>query len=210
MLEYEKKLHFDKRYEKSCQSVIGRIVCSVLWCLIVYALVVYAVKIFRYSIPDIMAWEHCRKNISICQMKFSPVELVIDVAGLIICIIEAVRLSKITAQNHSVRNVDDGTSKGLLTKGYYGQARHPMYGVFIMIYVCMFSTFHSVLGIALTIAFIAGQYINAIMEEKRILIPRFNEDYSTYQDKVHNIVMTKRQIIVAGAIILTNIVGLFF
>ncbi|MHA1381152.1 MAG: methyltransferase family protein [Candidatus Helarchaeota archaeon] len=72
----------------------------------------------------------------------------------------------------------------VLTNGNYKKIRHPMYAYFLIGYSGFFCGFGSFVGILLCLIFGISSYHDAILEEKKQLIPLFQEKYNTYKDIV--------------------------
>ncbi|HEX3078668.1 MAG TPA: methyltransferase, partial [Lachnospiraceae bacterium] len=101
------------------------------------------------------------------------------------------RLFHITIQNHSVKNKNEDIPKRLLKDSYYASVRHPMYGTFVILYMGILLSLRSLDGMLIALLMTVGQYVNAIIEEKRILRPVFHEEYQLYIREVKGILLKK-------------------
>jgi protein-S-isoprenylcysteine O-methyltransferase Ste14 len=119
----------------------------------------------------------------------------------------SVRLLKITLQNHSVNNKSEDKPERLLKDGYYAYVRHPMYGTFAILYMGTLLSLRSLNGIIIALLMTGGQYVNAIIEEKRILKLVFQEEYQQYTREVKGILLKKTQIIILTIMMIFCIVG---
>lgn len=176
MLKYEEKLHFDEHYRKlqsnSYLQATRAIIYGVLGYIILYSLIQY---VFLY-IPDFKPWNEFETWFTLGSLRFVKADLVYFVCGLITNCYGISRLLKITAQNHSAKNEkEDGTPAKLLINGYYAKVRHPMYGTFVILQAGLMLSLRSFIGLMIALMIVIAQYINAIMEEKKKLVPTFGE-----------------------------------
>ncbi len=207
MLKYEEMLHFDEHYKKLQESHLIRIswiiLSSTVWYTIIYVLLKFAIT----YIPDIYAWNHAESWFTFERLKFIKLDLIYFFIGLIMVYYGSIRLFRITIQNHSVKTESGDIPKRLLKDGYYAAVRHPMYGTFVVLYMGILLSLRSLDGIIIALLMIVGQYVNAIIEEKRVLQPVFREEYQLYISKVKGILFKKTQIIILTIVLIFCILG---
>jgi protein-S-isoprenylcysteine O-methyltransferase Ste14 len=210
MLKYEEKLHFDKYYNKlQSTSVLHKVislVCNVAGYIVIY----YFIKYFLTSLPDFRPWSNSVPWLSLGGVLFSKIDLIYFTCGLILICYGSIKLSKITIQNHSVRNEKSNTPERLLVTGYYAKVRHPMYGTFIIMQAGFMLSLRSLGGIIIACIIFAFQYVNAVVEEKRLLLPTFGEEYKTYVQNVGRMLLTRSEVVALSLIMLLSAVGFLF
>lgn len=115
----------------------------------------------------------------------------------------------IIIQNKEVHESRNNPSV-LLTDGYYGKTRHPMYTMFIFIFTSLsfglFSYFGMLVGLFAFIVFV----ILALVEEQTMLKPIFKEEYEKYKKDVPRRFLRNWQMIIILILIIFNIIGIFF
>ncbi len=210
MLKYEEKLHFDKHYNKLQSNGFLNKTIGLIWGIIGYGLLYYLIKYVLTYIPDIQPWNDLKIWFVIGDVRFVKVDLIYVAYGLILNCYGTIRLSKITAQNHSAKSEKGCTPNKLLISGYYAKVRHPMYGTFIILQAGFMLSLRSLAGIIIALIIMGFQYVNAIIEEKKQLIPIFNEEYSLYTNNVCRMLLTTSEIIVFISAILISAVGFAF
>lgn len=210
MLKYEEKLHFDERYKKLQSNHISQRIIRLLWTVIGYGLIYACLKYVFLFIPDIQPWNHSETWFTIYNIKFIKADLLYFVGGLIANLYGAVRLSKITIQNHSAKDKKNDKPKELLHTGYYGKVRHPMYGTFLILQAGCLLPLRSLAGIIVTFLLALIQYLNAITEEKHRLIPIFREKYQGYQKNVKAMLFTKPEAVLFLLPVLFSALGFAF
>ncbi len=210
MLKYEEKLHFDKYYNKlQSTSVLHRVinlVCDVAGYIVLY----YFIKYFLTSLPDFRPWSNFMPWFSLGGVFFSKIDLIYFAYGLILICYGTIKLSKITIQNHSVRDEKINTSEKLLVTEYYAKVRHPMYGTFIIMQAGFMLSLRSLDGIIIACIIVAFQYTNAAVEEKKQLIPIFGEEYKTYAQNVGRMLLTRSEVIALCLVVFLSAVGFIF
>ena len=210
MLKYEEELHFDKFYEKLKSNSFPHKVIHLVWGVIVYILLFYSVKYILNSIPDFQPWGNFKTWFALGEVRFIKLDLGYFIYGIILTCYGTMRLSKITDQNHSVRNEEGSDPKKLLVDGYYARVRHPMYGTFILLQAGFMLSLRSFVGIIIAILVFIFQYANAVIEEKKKLIPIFGEEYRFYAKNVNRMLLIKSEIIVLSLAALLSVVGFAF
>lgn len=95
-------------------------------------------------------------------------------------------------------------------KEYYAKVRHPMYGTFIILQAGFMLSLRSFVGIIIAFIVLIFQYANAVIEEKKQLIPIFWEEYRIYVKNVNRILLTKSEIIAFSLATLLSVVGFVF
>ena len=207
MLEYEKKLHFDEHYKKLQSMNVSQEIGRLTWSVAGYFILYTALKYVLMFIPDFRPWNNIGTWFTFCTIPFSRYDTVYFAFGLIANCYGSIRLMKITAQNHSVKNEKSGSPTKLLTNGCYAKVRHPMYGTFIILQSSLLLSLRSFIGIIFAIVVVAFQYFNAAWEEKKKLIPLFGDDYRVYSSAVRGILLKKWEIFVLAAVALFSLAG---
>jgi len=210
MLKYEEKLHFDKYYNELKSNSFPHKVINSAWSIIGYALLFYFVKYILTFIPDFQPWSNFKMWFTLGGVRYIKSDLVYFICGIILTCYGTIRLSKITVQNHSVRNEKDSAPKELLVNGYYAKVRHPMYGTFIILQAGFMLSLRSFVGIIIALIVLIFQYENAVIEEKKQLIPIFGEEYRLYVKNVNRILLTKSEIIIFALATLLSVLGFAF
>lgn len=210
MLKYEERLHFDQHNERLSEGVWSNRAISVFWCLACYFLIYYLIRRYCSGVPDICAWSSSQVWCVLYGITITYADGIYFIVGLVLMCYGSLRLSEITKQNHSVRDKASDTPDKLLTIGCYSQIRHPMYGIFVIMYSSVFIAFHSAVGIIIIALLYVLQVINAVIEERHKLIPRFGNEYCEYRSRVRNLIFSKQQVALFIALIVVTIIGLLF
>jgi len=193
MLEYEKALHFDKQYEKLQKSPLLKLFWISIRSIICYTLLFYLLKMGTDKIPDLYAWRHMHTWITMGRVSFIKADIFYYAAGLVITCYASFQLDRITVQNHSVKRDNNKTPERILNEGYYAKKRHPMYGTFLLFYIGLFLSFRSLDGMLLAFLMIGFQYLNAVLEEKRILKSELKDEYQKYKEEVRGMLFDKKE-----------------
>ncbi|NHK32625.1 MAG: isoprenylcysteine carboxylmethyltransferase family protein [Asgard group archaeon] len=98
----------------------------------------------------------------------------------------------------------------LLTDGYYGNIRHPMYSSITHLYFGLFYGLCSSLSLPLMIFFSILFYVFSIFEERYMLIPQFGDSYVTYMTKVGDRILNSNNKIIYSIYIGIITIGLYF
>lgn len=93
---------------------------------------------------------------------------------------------------------------------YYAKKRHPMYGTFLFLYIGVLLSLRSLNGILLALLLIGFQYINAILEEGRILKTKLKIEYQQYKREVKGIFFNLEQRILIVIIFMVCLIGFIF
>lgn len=210
MLKYEEKLHFDKYYSKLQSNSVLYKVIGLVWGIAGYVLLYYFIKYIFTCIPDFQPWNNFKTWFALGGVRFIKADLVYFTCGIILACYGTIRLSKITVQNHSVKNDKSNTPKKLLVDGYYAKVRHPMYGTFIILQVGFMLSLRSFVGMIIALIVIIVQYANAVIEEKSQLIPIFKEEYNLYIKNVSCMILARFEIITFTLAALLSAVGFIF
>lgn len=208
MLNYEKKLHLDERY-KNMQSlnIIKRAV-ALIWGCVGYIVLYLLLKYVLLFVTDIQPWNNSDELFALYNISFSRYDCVYFALGILTNLYASLKLAKITAQNHSVKNKKDDNPTKLLTDGCYAKVRHPMYGNFIILQSCFLLSLRSLWGIVLALVIAAFQCFNAMREENEKLIPIFKEEYKSYSKSARSMLLTKWEFIILTSFFIVSIVGL--
>lgn len=210
MLKYEEKLHLDKHYNNLQSNNVLYKLISLIGGVVGYAVLYYFIDYILTFIPDIKPWSDFTPWFSLGGLIFTITDLIYFACGLILFCYSTIKLSKITIQNHSVRNDKSNAPNELLVNGYYAKVRHPMYGTFIMLQAGFMFSLRSFNGIIIAMIIIVLQYVNSVIEERRFLIPTFGEKYKIYTNNVCHMLLTRSEIVVLTLISLLSIVGFAF
>ena len=210
VLDYEKKLHFDEHYKK-LQSLNGtQKAGKLLWGEAGYVIVFILLKYVLRYLPDLQPWNHAGVWFTFCSIPFSKYDCPYIIYGLIANCYGSIRLIKITTQNHSVKDKNNGVPLNLLTDGCYAKVRHPMYGTFIILQSSLLLSLRSLIGIIVALGVVVFQYFNAKWEEKKKLIPLFEKNYLNYSKVACNILLEKWEIFVLTVAAFLSLAGFIF
>lgn len=113
---------------------------------------------------------------------------------------------KINRDAHSVRNSPDY----LLTDGYYEKTRNPMYTYFLFIFSALSFVLCSSLALAIAGFVVIVLYVLIFIEEKYMLIPKFNNEYLEYKKKVPRRLLRNWHLLLFFSLLSFNIIGIFF
>ncbi len=189
MLKYEEKLRLDEQWEKlsagKCKSMLSPFSLTAFY---VAALLLIRWLRFGWAKP------------SLSDGAFY-------IIGLIVFLYGSIRFMKINRENHAVRGKKN-TPSALLTDGVYAKVRHPMYGSFVICAVAFLLPMQSWLGAFLSVLFAAFQYANAVIEERRKLIPLFGEEYLVYRQKTPRLLLKTWEAVVLFVLLATSIIML--
>lgn len=210
MLDYEKKLHFDKHYKK-LQSLNGvHKICALIWGAAGYVIALILLKYVLLLFPDLQPWDNAKTWFTFNSIPFSKYDCPYIVFGLAANCYGTIKLMKITKQNHSIKDKESGMPSKLLTDGCYAKVRHPMYGAFIILHSSLLLSLRSFIGIIFALGVVIFQYFNAKWEEKKNLIPLFRENYINYSKVACNILLTKWEFLVLSIVVLLSLIGFIF
>lgn len=207
MLEYEKRLHLDKQWEKMQSGCAMNNMISVVWNILCFILIFFCLRWLMTDIPDVHPWSNSSLWRSIFGISFLYVDILFFLFGIIMYMYGSIRFIGINKENHSVRTKND-MPESLLITGFYAKVRHPMYGVFVIKFAAVFLSLRSVIGIFLTVLFAITQYVNAYREEKKILIPLFDDEYRQYSDKVEHLLLNKWEVVMLLIFVTFGLTGL--
>lgn len=208
MLDYEKKLHLDENWKKIQNLNLGTYVIQLAVNIITYVVLFLLLKWLLLYIQDMNSWNSSSVLFSCWQLSFKMSDIIYFIGGLIMYLYGTVRFIGICRQNKSVKD-NMGKPLELITSGYYAKLRHPMYGVFIIRAFAILLSVRSLIGILLALLFAASQYINALREEKKILIPLFGAQYNEYEHIVKGMLLHKWEACVLFIWVLIGVLGLF-
>ncbi|NHK30355.1 MAG: hypothetical protein FK730_03325 [Asgard group archaeon] len=107
---------------------------------------------------------------------------------------------------HTVRN----SPNYLLTDGYYGKVRHPMYSMFMLVFLGISIALISSLSIAVFSFVVIVLMILIFVEEKYMLKPIFKENYDEYRKSVRRYFLQTWQWILIILFLTVHIIGIFF
>lgn len=211
MLKYEEKLHFDEHYRKLQSNSFLQATRAITYGVVGYIFLYFLVQYVFLFIPDFKPWNEFETWFTLGSLRFVKADLVYFTCGLITNCYGILRLLKIMNQIHSVKNEkEDGKPLKLSTNGYYAKVRHPMYGTFILLQAGFMLSLRSFVGLMIALMIVITQYINAIMEEKKKLVPTFGEEYYLYMKNVGSKLLTKPEIIIFSLATMISVLGLVF
>ncbi|MDD3920491.1 MAG: methyltransferase [Eubacteriales bacterium] len=208
MRKYEKKLHLDERYEKLKTTLRGDKINRLLLGIGGYVVLYFALQYLLTDLPDIRPWSGAAVLFSYAAIAFTKVDLAYVAFGIGIFAYAAVRLAKITEENHAAMEKDGVTPKKLLTDGCYTRVRHPMYGALILLQAGMLLSLRSLDGLVLAVLLGALFYWNGAREEKQKLIPRFGAAYEAYIRAVPGRLLAPGEWIALATALVVNLIGL--
>lgn len=175
-----------------------------------YILLFWLLNLILDCLPDQELWGKIDFEISPLSFSLNFFSFISFIIGLIIFCYGVLRLSGISEQNHKARDSKTRKPVKLLTEGYYGEVRHPMYGTFMLIQLGLFLSLRSLLATIVIALFIITQYANGIFEEKRELAKIFGEEYELYRRKVKSKYLTGLMKIIFGLAGILTIPGIIF
>ena len=210
MLKYEEKLHLDEHYKKLQSNSILQIAIGIIWSVVGYILLYYFIKYVLLVIPDVQPWNDFETWFILGGIRFVKADFIYFTCGLIINCYGTIKLSRISVQNHSVKNKKNNIPTKLLTNGYYAKVRHPMYGTFIVLQAGFMMSLRSFVGMIVALLITIFQYMNAIIEEKKHLVPNFGEEYNLYTKSVRGMFLTKSEIIIFIVVVIFSTIGFVF
>ncbi len=208
MLDYEKKLHLDERWERLRSCATGKNVVQMLFSVLCYTALYLSMKCVLGFLPDRTPWQASPPLTAFWGLSFARADAVFFGLGLLAYLYGSIRYRGINRQNHSVRRNGD-TPDALLTEDYYAKVRHPMYGVFVICFAAVLLSLRSLIGMVLTVAWTALQYANARREEKRVLRPLFADRYDEYCKRVRRMLLTPAETTLLVLAMAAGLVGLF-
>ncbi len=209
MRDYEKRLKLDQKSKKLQENTLFKKVIILIWTLISFALIYYFLRYLLTFVNEIKPYSNEDIWFEIGRVGFIEIDLVYIFIGWFSCTYGAFRLVKITKENHKAKKDDSKVPTKLLTTGYYSKTRHPMYGAFILLQAVFLLSLRSLIGLILGLAWIAFQYFNAYKEEKKNLIPIFDEKYLDYKKQVRFSTLRLHEIILIAAFIIFSFIGFF-
>ena len=210
MLEYERKLHLDKNYEKFQSSRTLKILMNLVSGIFRYVIAYGILKYIMRFIPSFHLWSNYETWVTFFTIPLLKCDLIFFLVGIVLYGLESIHIGTIIAQNHSIKDQNGDSPNQLLTDGVYSTLRHPMYGAFIILEACVLLSIGSLYGVFLTIAFIILHYCNAFYEEKKNLIPQFRDKYINYMKTTHRMLLRKWEVFVLAVAIIINLIGLVY
>lgn len=137
---------------------------------------------------------------------FKTIHLLIGAICFALGSYHCILVVKINKEAHTVRNNPDF----LITDGYYGKVRNPMYTFFLFIFSGLSFALCSSLAIAVAFLVFIVLIILILVEEKYLLKPKFKEKYDVYKKTVPRRLLQNWQILVLCVLLSFNIIGIFF
>ncbi len=139
--------------------------------------------------------------------NFTFMNILHFIIGLIVFSFAFYKFMGVMILNHECRDPKTRKPVKLITKGYYSKLRHPIYGYMILINTSFTFALKSIIPILFTILFTALFLINGWYEEKRELIPLFEEKYIKYKKEVQRMYFDKKMLIILLALYCILIAG---
>ncbi len=208
MLEYEKRLRLDEKWEKLKSRSINGKIFKFIFSTLLYSISYFILRLVAKGIPDIKSWNQGVEWMNVLGIPLLISDLIFFIGGLTLFLLGSIRLAAITTQNHKVKGADDEPT-ALLCTGYYSLVRHPMYGAFVICYAGIWLSLRSLIGMAVFIVFTIIQYFNAKHEERKRLIPKFGATYLDYIRSVPRRLLQIYEIILLSGIIALVVIGFF-
>ncbi len=165
------------------KSITAVLIISVFY-VIMYLLLKEALNFI--PVPSLYLWKGFDPLFKILNIELTVMDIVYFIFGLIVINHGAVNLIHITEKNHTAQDMKTRKPTKLLTTGFYAKARHPMYGTFIMISLGTFFSTRSLWGAVIVLLVLIIQTLNAVIEEKTVLIETFGKEYEDYKKEVKN------------------------
>lgn len=215
MLNYEKKLHFDQHYQKLQKiSATARHsgwhrAATLLLAAVCYAPLYYGAKYLLTLCPDLPLWRQAAFWFWAGPVPVYFADILYFAGGFVLFCWGGAKLGAAGAQNPGKADTI-GTSPTLLTSGIYSKVRHPMYSAFILLQSGFLLSLRSLAGLVLALLVVAGQYANAIAEERHTLLPQFGDAYTAYRAKVPRWLFRYGEAALLLLAILFSTAGLFF
>jgi len=103
----------------------------------------------------------------------------------IVFIIIGINFAKRARKEYKVKSLDESDTK-LITYGIYRIIRHPVYSAWAILFLGVAIISDSLISLITCPLIIIILEINAAIEEKLILIPKYNEAYENYKRKTPN------------------------
>ncbi|MHA1378757.1 MAG: methyltransferase family protein [Candidatus Helarchaeota archaeon] len=132
------------------------------------------------------------------------------ILGLPIFVYSLINLFKIIQANIKATGGKNATPQVLLTNGYYGKVRHPMFGTLIMVGLSLMVAWGSIIGLGACLIVSLIFLYDANKEERTQLIPKFGEDYIKYRQKVPAIFFTRNSSVGVVVLLVLAIFGTVF
>lgn len=118
------------------------------------------------------------------EINSSILDIIQYIFGLFLITYSFVRITEISKVNHAVLDKETRTPHRLCKEADYASVRHPMYGMFMINALCLGNMIGSYLFLGLGLLIMIFQGMNGILEEQKTLLPKFGDEYRTYQCEV--------------------------
>ncbi len=140
--------------------------------------------------------------------KFTLMNLVHFIVGFGLYIYSVYHFINVIIENHNVRDPETRKPFKLITDGYYGKVRHPMYGMMILIYITFFFAHKSWLSLLVGILLAIILILNGWYEERYNLLPLFGNEYKEYRLAVENSYFDKITRVIIFLLVLIQFAGI--
>ncbi|WP_457556466.1 methyltransferase family protein [Candidatus Harpocratesius sp.] len=118
------------------------------------------------------------------ELNFTILDIFQYILAISLYIYANLRIIRISVQNRSVIDKNSRLPNELLIEKYYEKVRHPMYGMFMINGLFFGCITGSLIFLSIGIILVIIQSINGVVEEQKILIPKFKEKYISYKKNV--------------------------
>ncbi len=196
-----------KKIIKFIESVIIFICLSV-----VYAIFLRLIWYILSILPDKKLWSSLSNfyKINIFNHVYDSFDIIYLILGFPLFVYGGYNLVQISKMISKAHDRKTRTPIKLLKDKYYRKVRHPMYAMFMFINLGLFFSLRSTFGIFIPFIMIPSFAFNGWMEEKKILIPKFEDEYKEYAKKVRSRYFTKVTGGYVTLLLILSVLGLIF
>jgi protein-S-isoprenylcysteine O-methyltransferase Ste14 len=161
-------------------------------------------------LPGPYLWAAIDRTVSVATGTISLATLLHILLGYTLFIYGSYHAWQATRLKNTVEDTKHELATRVLDTGYYGQVRHPMYGMFILANVGLGFAMSSIYGLAFGLLSLVVFVANGFFEEKYVMLRFFREAYLDYRQRVTARYFTPGQAIVLAIYLALNLAGLFF
>jgi protein-S-isoprenylcysteine O-methyltransferase Ste14 len=161
-------------------------------------------------LPGLYLWAAIDQTITVATRTTSLATLLHILSGYTLFIYGSYHAWQATRLKNTVEDTKHELATRVLDTGYYGQVRHPMYGMFILANVGLGFAMSSIYGFAFGLFSVVLFVANGYFEEKYVMLRFFKEAYLDYMQRVPARYFTPAQAIVLVIYLALNLAGLFF
>ncbi len=175
-----------------------------------FALVLVAAGLLVPWLPGSQLWQAVDRTFTIGFASVSLAGLLHLLIGYSLFIYGSYHAWQATRLKNTVEHAHHELATRLLDTGYYGRARHPMYGMFILANVGLGLATNSVYGLAFSLLSLVLFVANGIFEERAVMIRFFGDEYRAYMQRVKARYFTPGQSLALLLVLALNISGYLF